>query len=922
MLLGRTSECGRIDRLLERARGGESGVLVVRGDPGIGKTALLRYAREQAMGMNVAETRGVESEAELPFAALSELLEPLLEGLPRVPEPQAAALQSALALGPPVPGDAFAVAAGTLRLISEAAQAAPLLLVVDDAHWLDAGSAQTLLFAARRLGADGVAVLAAVRQGEPSLFDGGGFPELPVEGLSAELSIELLAATSAVHRPVAAVLHRLVEAAAGNPLALRELPALLDEEQLSGKAALPDPLPVGPGLRHAFELRLSALPARTREALVVAAAGESTPLSAVLRALAARGLEPATLEPGERARLVTLSDGRLEWLHPLLRSTTYYGASTFERAAAHAALGHVLSGVERAWHLAAAAVGPDERVARELEEAALNARLRRGHVAAARAFERAAELSPGADDSARRHLEAARDFHLAGRAERARELARRALVFADDPVLRAELEHLLGVADMWGADAAAAHELLLAAADAIEHVDPGRAAAILADAALACQISGDVARTLELARRAHDLAPSAVDTEPLLLNTLILAGHATEARPALLRLIGSGVAAVSSRDPVFFAATAGHSLIWIGEHAAARGLFTRELQAARRSGSLALMPFLLACLSELELRVGRWQASYANAAESIRIADETDQRNVLGFALATLARVEAATGLEQDCRRHAVLALELGEELGAGSIRAYALAALGLLELGLGRTREALASLVPLATLIEEQGLREPGVIQWAPDLIEALVLSGRRDHARAALSRFESDAVSAGNDWALAAVSRARGMLLGAGFELEFEAALRGRSSPFERARTELRLGERLRRERRPTEARGPLRSARETFEALGARGWAAQAGAELVAAGERPRGGRTGLPALLRELTEQERRIAFVVAEGATNREAAASLFLSPKTIGYHLGKVYEKLGVRSRTELARILAGATVQPLDEGTHAPARA
>ena len=903
MLLGRTTECGRIDGLLERVRDGESGVLVLRGDPGIGKTALLRHAREHAHGLTVIETRGVESEAELPFSALSELLEPLLHGLDRLPQPQAAAVESALALGPPVPGDAFAVATGVYNLIVAAAREVPLVVVVDDAQWLDAGSAETLLFAVRRLDADGVAAFLAVRDGEPSLFDGSGFPELRVEGLDEAAAAELLA--SATGRATPAVSVSLVKATAGNPLALLELPALLDDGQLAGKAPLPEPLPVAPTLRRAFELRLSALPSDSQHALLVAASSQSEALTPILAALDLLGLQPQTLEAAERVELVSCASGRLAWRHPLLRSTAYYRASTFERRAAHAALASVSTGVERAWHLAAATLGPDESVARELEDAAMNARLRRGHIAAAIAFERAATLSGEVEDSARRSLEAARDYHLAGRVERARELCETALASTQDAALRADIEHQLGVIEMWGGDAGVARELLLAAASEIEATDPARAGSILADAALASQMSGYVAPTLAIARRAHALVQRAADTEPQLLNAMILAGQANDARAPLAKLAADRLnAGLPAADSVLFVATVAQALLWIGEHAQARRLLKHELLAARMSGSLALMPFMLACLSDLEFRLGRWQAANANATEAVRIAEETGQLNVLSFTLVTLARFEAATGQESECRLHAAHGLKLGDELGSSSIRVYGLAALGLLELGLGRPRAALVSLEPLAELVERMELQEPGVVQWAPDLIESLVLCGRIDEARTSLAILERQAGRAGNSWGEAAAARARGMLADTGFEHEFDAAFRGHASSFERARTELRLGERLRRERRPTDARSPLRSAREAFDALGARGWAAQAKAELAAAGERPKRPQASLPTLLQDLTDQELRIALLVAEGVTNREAAASLFLSPKTVGYHLGKVYDKLGVRSRTELAHLL------------------
>ncbi len=545
MLLGRTTECGRIDGLLERVRGGESGVLVLRGDPGIGKTALLTYARERAHGLTLVATRGVESEAELPFSALAELLEPLLGGLDELPAPQAAALRSALALGPPVPGDAFAVATGALRLILGAARESPLLVVVDDAHWLDAGSGETLLFAARRFDADAVAVLVAVREGEPSVFDGAGFAEVRLDGLDRSAAGDLLAAAPA-GRLAPAVAHSLVDATAGNPLALLELPALLSEAQREGQAPLPDPLPTTPSIRRAFEVRLAALPPESQRALLVAASSHTEELRPLLEALAALELDPETLETAERAALVSFTDGKLTWQHPLLRSASYYRGSTFERRAAHAALASVSTGVERAWHLADATLGPDEDVALALEAAAINARARRGHVAAAIAFERSARLSVDGEDAARRDLEAARDYHLAGRVEQARALLLGALGSTRTATLRSDLKHQLGVIEMWFGDASVAHVQLSAAAVEIEADDPKRAATMLTHAAIAREMGGDVDGTLALVRRAHELAGGGVETEPQLLRAMILAGDARVVRPALLSLLEAG----SASEPV------------------------------------------------------------------------------------------------------------------------------------------------------------------------------------------------------------------------------------------------------------------------------------------------------------------------------------------------------------------------------------
>ena len=354
---------------------------------------------------------------------------------------------------------------------------------------------------------------------------------------------------------------------------------------------------MAPSVRRAFDVRLSALPPETQQALLVAACSHSEALTPVLDALAVLGLDAETLEPAERAALVSLGDDRLAWRHPLLRSASYYRASTFERRAVHAALASVSTGVERAWHLADAALGPDETVAQALEEAAINARLRRGHVAAAIAFERAARLSSDSEDAARRDLEAARDYHLAGRVERARALLRAALSSTRIPAVRSDVQHQLGVIEMWSGDVAVAYELLVAAATEVEAADPGRAAAILKNAAIAREMAGDVEGTLAIVHRAHELAQGGFDTEPQLLRAMTLAGQARVARPALLKLVGAGPAAdprPPTADAVLLAATIGQALIWLGEYAEARRLFERELLAARTSGSLAPMPYLLA----------------------------------------------------------------------------------------------------------------------------------------------------------------------------------------------------------------------------------------------------------------------------------------------------------------------------------------
>lgn len=396
-------------------------------------------------------------------------------------------------------------------------------------------------------------------------------------------------------------------------------------------------------------------------------------------------------------------------------------------------------------------------------------------------------------------------------------------------------------------------------------------------------------------------------------NALILRGDARGAHPLLARARSLFEAGDPLTGAAFFVQVAGHGSVWFEEYAEAREVIARVIEAARRASALGLLPFPLACLSELDFRTGRWVPAYAGGSESVHLAEEVGQLNELSFSLVCLARVEAGQGRQDDCRAHVAKAVEFAEALGIGSILVYAGSVLGLLELGLGRPERAIVHLEQVARLVEGFELGEPAVVQWAPDLIEAYVLTGREEEAKQALARFEHQAEETGRTWALATAARCRGMLEDkTGFRDDFRKALEWHertSTPFERARTELRLGERLRRVRRLGEAREPLRSALGTFEQLAAAPWAEQARGELAASGERQEQPYKGSD--LGELTPQELQIAALVAAGATNREAAAALFLSPKTIEFHLGSVYRRLGLRSRTELARLVASASGEP-----------
>ncbi len=912
MLLGRGAEQVRIDALLAQARGGTSGALVIRGEPGIGKSALLRYAVDQCHDMTVLSATGIETESELAFAGLSELLHPVLGLLDEIPPPQVSALAGALAVGPPGALDRFTISVATLSLLAAAAEQRPVLAVIDDAHWLDAPSREALLFAARRLLADRTVLLFAARVGEPMTFEAPAVPELMLGGIDQDACNALLVSSGAPQ--VSAVVARtILEATRGNPLAILEVPRVLSPGQLSGSEPLDEPLPVGPGVQRSFARRVAHLPRQTRAALLVAAASQSRSSDEVRRACDALGIDYAALEHAERDGLIENDGLLIQFGHPLIRAAVYHGAAAPERRAAHRALASALAGEpfasQRAWHLAAAVDGADEQVAAALEHAAREARERSGHASAASAFERAARLTPDPEHRARRLLEAGVDAHVAGEWARALALLAEALQHASGATLRADIEHARGRVEMWTRSPKAARGILLAAADSIEAYDAARAALILVDAATTCYMEDDpdqgvLRSALEISGRAHRLGSQVGGlTEAaacgLLGKTLTLLGRAGEGYPLLVRCHY----AIEESDSLWLTFQLIQCVIvflWLEEYSLARRPLEQLIAEARSTSAPVALLFPLCNLSEVDYRMGRWREAYAEAAEATQLAEELGQATTLVYALVCLGWVEAAMGMEQDCRRHVAAALDIAGPTRT-TIVAYAFTVLGLLELGLGHNHEAIQHLKLVSDMYNREGTVEEAVGQSAPNLIEAYTRVGHREEAKTALAVFGDHAIKTKGTWARAAAARCRGILADKDFEMHFEEALRLHErtpTPFERARTELCYGERLRRARRRAEARERLRSALDAFERLGAAPWAERARTELRA---------TGMAARKRDRTEseqlttQELQVALKVATGATNREVAMALFLSPKTIEAHLGHVYSKLGLRSRTELA---------------------
>jgi hypothetical protein len=451
VLVGRGNERAQLDDLIARVRGGESAALVIHGEPGIGKTVLLEYAAVAAANFKVLRARPLEAESELAFAGLSDLLRPVLRLLGRLPGPQAAALSGALALGPPVPGDRFAVAAATLSLLAAAAEESPLLAVVDDAHWLDGPSREALLFAGRRLGSEGVLLLLGTR--DRGWVSATGLGTLELCGLPAANAAALIEQTGT---PVdAAVRNRIVAETQGNPLAILEAVATLTDAELLGKAPISRPLGVGASLKEAFAQQLDVLPRGTQQALLIAAASDTGSAGEIARALAQAGLSLLALEPAERGGVIVLGGGRVDFRHPLVRSAAYHRHDPAERRAAHRALAAAAWAGERAgeraaWHLAAASAGPDEETAALLETSAASAFSRSAYAVAARAFQAAALLSPGDEDRVRRTMGAGRALWLAGEGERAAVLLEAVLDLTAEPTVRADLQELRGLAMLFG----------------------------------------------------------------------------------------------------------------------------------------------------------------------------------------------------------------------------------------------------------------------------------------------------------------------------------------------------------------------------------------------------------------------------------------------------------------------------------------
>ena len=915
MLLGRRTECEALERLLDDVRAGRSGALVIRGEPGVGKTALLQFALESGSDLRVARAVGVESEMELAYAALHQLCAPMLDRLEGLPAPQRDALRTVFGLTAGGAPDRFLVGLAALGLLSEVAEEQPLLCVVDDAQWLDRASAQALAFVARRLLAESVGLVFATR--EPS-EEFGRLPELVVGGLRDGDARKLLG--SVLRGPLdERVRERIVAETRGNPLALLELPRGLTHAELAGGFGLPDAVPLSGRIEDSFRRRVEALPDESQRLLLVAAVepvGE--PLS-VWRAAERLGIGVHAAAPAAAAGLLEFG-AHIRFRHPLVRSAVYRAASAEERRTVHRALAQAtdpkVDPDRHAWHRARAAPGADEDVAAELEQSAGRAQARGGLAAAAAFLERAAALTPDPARRVGRALAAARAKHQAGAPDAALSLLASAEAGPVDELQRARADLLraqIAFAMSRGSDAP---PLLLNAARRLEPLDARLARETYLDALIAAVSAHRLASgggALEVAEAARAAGYTRSPAQParapdLLLDgwvLLITEGYAA-ATPTLARALSAfrSGESVSKDEEIRWLWFACHTAYELWDDETWHELSIRQVQLARAVGALAELPVALNSLAGASLFAGDFAAAETQVEEAEAVTEVT------GHRLAPYGRLLLAAGQGREAAASELIESSMeevvhrGEGLGLTAINWAA----ALFYNGLGRYADALAA--------AQKATEHPrDMARVLPELIEAAARSGNPEDAADALERLSETTRTSGSDWGLGIEARSAALVsegdAAEGLYREAIDRLGRTRMRVELARAHLLYGESLRRRRRRLDAREQLRTAHEMFTAMGFEAFADRAARELLATGETARKRTVETE---RQLTAQEAQIARLARDGLSNPDIGARLFISPRTVEYHLRKVFTKLDISSRKELDDALgdAGRTALPV----------
>jgi DNA-binding CsgD family transcriptional regulator len=915
LIVGRDAGLARLRTLVDPAPS-TGQVLLVTGEAGMGKTVLLADTAERARpaGMRVLWVTGRESESRLAFAGLHQLLRPVLSSAARLPGRQAQALLGALGLSAE-PGDAdpLLTGAAVLTLFSELSEHFPVLVVADDAHWLDRSSLDALAFAASRLDAERVVLLVGARgQAPPPGFD-RGFPELHLEPLSAADAGLVLDGQPRPPRGRARA--QVLAQAAGNPMALIELAKVIADDPAASRRWVAEPLPPSDRLTAVLASRFAALPEQTQAALLLAAVADSPDLNAA--ASHGAGPDARALAPAEQLGLVKVDRTGLHFSHPLVRSAIYHSAPFARRAAAHRELAGALHDQpdRRAWHLAAAALQPDEQVASLLEATAAQAQHRGGATAAALAMERAAELSPDPEDQARRLVAAASAAVPTGQGDWVQDLATRALAVTADPRLRLAARHDAAWALAWSGRRSAALPALLSVAEEASRDLPDLAWDALGSAATVAYQSGmpasrqAVSRALGLLERQGPPSASGapgVDVDVLRLWIRVSAdpiGSRDQLLPYLRKIVGSPI-----DEPSLWRVA---SAAWLlDESDLAIRLLQDAMQRLRASGVRGNSGGSLTVLGWAYIDTGRWDEALEVAAEAAGLAEANQMEIVAASADVITASVLALRGDAGPARRHAARALAAVDPAECGLVAARARRALGVAALADGSYLQAFAQ---LRGLFSEDGtpLHNYASYLGVADLAAAAVRADRRmegcDVIEHALSRLDGTASARLEQL----IARARGILASPdGAEAHFDKALAdpaGDQWPFERAQLRLDYAEWLRRRRRINDAKPVLTQALGTFRRLGARSWTQRAQAELRASGVTV-AGAAGEPDALWELTPQQRQIVRLASDGLTDREIGDRLFLSPRTVGSHLYRSYPKLGVASRHQLRDVIARAS--------------
>jgi DNA-binding CsgD family transcriptional regulator len=903
MLRGRRDECGALDRLLDQARAGRSGVLVLHGEAGVGKTALLHHTIGSAAPMLVLRAAGVESEMGLAFAALHQLCAPLLDHLGGLPAPQRDALAITFALREGAVPDRFLVALATLSLLSEAADARPLLCVIDDAQWLDRASAQALAFVARRLLAESVVLLFAARTPNDQF---AGLPELAIEGLR-DADARALLASVIPGRLDDTVADELLAEMGGNPLALLELPRGVSAAQLAGGFGLPGALSLQGRIEESFVARLGGLPDDTQRLLLVAAAEPTGDPALLWRAAGRLGITRPALEPAESAGLIDVG-ARFRFRHPLVRSAVYRAASPSEQRRVHEALADSTDAQvdpdRRAWHRARAVSGPDEEVAAELERSAARAQSRGGMSAAAAFLERAASLTQEPLRHAKRSLAAAHAKYEAGSLEDAFALLAMVEAGAVDQHLRARMRLVYAEIAFASRRNSDATELLLKAARDLEVVDPMLARATYLEAMNAAYFAGRLARGAGIggvSRAALAAPPPADPPRPrdVLLHALAIRsteGYAAGA-PLLKEALGTFLSDMSlqpgeARRLVMASWAAGD--LWDDETWAL--LSARHVELVREAGALTAIPIVLDPRAAFHAMSGDLPAAASLVFEMQAAAEATGIPTHPYGALSLAALRGRHTELSEleSTLRDAV-------SRGEGAVLAYAPFARATLHNGLAQYDAALDAARQAGQRADDLGAQT-----WAvPELIEAAVRCGQPQLAGPALERLVETTRASGTDWALGTEARSVALLsddqTAESLYREAIERLQRTCMRVDLARAHLLYGEWLRCERRRLEAREQLHTAFEMFTSMGTEAFAGRAERELLATGERVR--RRSVETR-EELTAQEAQVARLARDGQSNAEIGARLFISQHTVAYHLRKVFSKLDVSSRNQLSEAL------------------